>query len=148
MPLHHRHLPTFVYTWHFLRDWYRTAAFWQRFLVQLVLGLIFVWIIYFIFAAPPSGFPAGAYVTVGEGDSLTDIATGFKERGLVTSASVLEASARIVGSDRHIPAGVYYFPRPENAIFIAIRLITGDFEITPIKVTVPEGTTVDKISLL
>jgi len=64
----------------------------------------------------------------------------------VRSARTFREVARLLGDDRRIPAGVYYFPTPQNLIEIAIRVTTGDFETTPIRVTVPEGATVEQIS--
>lgn len=148
MEFHNKHLPTFVRAWSATHTWYTTARAWEKFFAQLALGLVVVWGLYYFFAAPPAGFPQGAYVTVDEGESLANIADDFKTRGLVSYSTLLDGLVRILGSDRHIAAGVYYFPRPENLITIAARLVGGDFETTPIKITVPEGYTVNQIAAL
>ncbi len=148
MQFHHRHLPTFVRAWHAVRAWYETASIGERFIVEFILGVLLVYLLYLWIAAPPGGFPLGAYVTVGEGEPLSSIAGDFKERGLISSATLFTAVSRLVGSDRHIPAGVYYFPHPQNLVLIAIRITSGDFEITPVRITVVEGDTVKDIASL
>ncbi len=131
-----------------MRARYFAAQAWEKFIVEFIAGGVVVYLLFLWLASPPWGFPQGAYVTVAEGESLSSIASDLKERGLVGSATLLVATSRLVGSDRHIPAGVYYFPRPQNLVFIAMRLVSGDFETIPLRVTVIEGDTVKDIALL
>lgn len=131
-----------------MRAGYRAAALWERFVVQFVLSALVVLALYFALVAPPAGFPQGAYVAVEEGTTLSQVAADFKHRGLVGSSLLLVGTARVLGSDRRVPAGVYYFPRPQNLVLIAERLVSGDFETTPVKITVPEGNTVADIARL
>lgn len=146
LPFHHRHLPTFVRTWHRFVAWYRTARTWQKFVVNFVATGLVVYLLYVVFFAAPAGFPQGAYITVGKGATLSSIAEDFNDRGVIKYGILFKLSARLVGDQRRIPAGVYYFPRPQNVVEVAIRVVSGDFETTPIKVRIPEGATVADIA--
>ncbi|HEY6018418.1 MAG TPA: endolytic transglycosylase MltG, partial [Candidatus Paceibacterota bacterium] len=145
-PFHHRHLPTFVRTWHRFVAWYRGARVWQKFVVNFTGTGLVVYLLYVIFFAAPVGFPQGAYITVSKGETLQGIADDFSSRSVIKYGLLFKFSARLLGDQRRIPAGVYYFPHQQNVVEIAIRLISGDFETTPIKVTIPEGATVVDIA--
>jgi len=143
---HHRHMPTFVRLWHRFKAWYLQAAFWQKFVLHFAATGAVVYVAYLIFFTAPAGFPRGVYVTVPKGSSLGSIAQDFENRDIIKFELLFKLSARMLGNERRIPAGVYYFPRPQNVVQVAIRLISGDFGTTPVKVTIPEGTTVADIA--
>ncbi len=107
-----------------------------------------MYIIFTLFFAAPAGFPTGAYIQVSEGASLEEIAVSFEERNVVENARLFEWVVRLLGSDRHIPAGYYFFSRQENMVWVAMRLLGGDFETNPIRITVVEGSTVNDIAKL
>jgi len=146
MHFHHRHFPTFIQLWHQYRAWYRASSSWQKFIVNFTVTGLAVYLLYLGFFSAPAGFPQGSYVTVGKGATLSSIAEDFKTRDIIRYGILFKLSARLLGDQRHIPAGVYYFPQPQNLVMVAIRIVTGDFETTPIKVTIPEGATVADIA--
>jgi len=148
MPFHHKHFPTFIHLSKRARERWAVALQWERFVVQFVATAIVVYALYFWLVSAPFGFPQGAYVTVAEGEPLSAIAADFKARDIISHPWLFIAAARIVGSDRHIPAGTYYFSQPQNLVLVAIRLTSGDFETTPIRVMVPEGATNEDIASL
>jgi len=141
-------LPTFVRLWHRFVTWYRASKWWQKFVINFAATGLVVYVCYLAFFAAPGGFPRGAYITVAKGATLGDIAEDFKGRGIIQYELLFKASARLLGDQRRIPAGVYYFPRPQNVVEVAIRLVSGDFETTPVKITIPEGATVADIAKL
>lgn len=98
-------------------------------------------IFYGAFFAPPLSFPADSYVRVVQGSSAAEIAAELKERGLIRSTMVFESVVRLYG-DTSIIAGEYYFIKPQGVLTLIRRLTKGDFAIEPIKVVVPEGTSV------
>lgn len=143
---HHRHLPTFVREWHRFKAWYIASRPWQKFVVNFAATGAVVYLLYLIFFTAPAGFPQGAYVAVPKGSTLSSIAKDFTERDIIKYSLLFKLSARVLGNERRIPAGVYYFPHPQNVVQIAIRLVSGDFETTPVRVTIPEGATVADIA--
>lgn len=109
-------------------------------------GLLYV--VYFFALAAPVNFPVGAYIKVVPGESLQSIAQHFEERGVVHSALLFKVAGKLLGDERKIPAGVYYFAHKQNLFWVAERLISGDFETTPVRVLVPEGATNKDIATL
>src|ERR1700733_7494809 len=146
MPWHEKHFPTFKRFERALRGWSQERDLFEHVLFYGVIALVLLGLLYWYLLAPPIGFPAGAYIEVPEGSSLASIATLMQQHGVVTYGSVLKDLTRVMGSDKRIEAGEYYFPAPQNAVEVALRLTSGDFDITPVKVTVPEGSTVQQIA--
>lgn len=106
----------------------------------LVAALPFI-ILYGALFAPPLSFPADSYVRVAQGSTAADIAAELKERHVIRSALVFETLVRMYG-DTSLIAGEYYFAGAQGVLTVAWRFIGGVFEIEPIKVVVPEGTSV------
>jgi UPF0755 protein len=104
--------------------------------------------IYFGLIAAPFQFPTGAYVSVPMGSTLGEAAESLKERGIIRSQYLFEALVRLAGTQHHVIAGEYFFPGKENVFTVARRLGSGDFEVEPARIRVPEGATVEDIGKL
>ncbi len=142
MAWHHIHLPTL----HVLVDWYQRRDLFEKAGINLIAWGGVLYIIFTLFFAAPVGFPTGAYIPIDEGSSLRTIAEKFEERGVVGNAQLFEWTVRLLGDDKHIPAGYYFFSRQENLVWVAMRLLSGDFQVDPVRITIPEGSTVAEIS--
>ncbi len=142
----HLHFPTFM---HFGRrgwDWYKGLRRLEHTVVTVGALLLVGWGIYFVTLSPLSYFPSGSYLSIPQGSSLHQVGDLLASRGLVRSSFIFRQLARVLGNDKHVPAGVYYFGRPEGLIAVAVRLVSGDFETTPVRVTIPEGATTRDIA--
>lgn len=140
-PFHHRHFPTFHAHYRRTRHWYGSLRAWAKFCVSFVVTSLLMALLYYIFLSAPPDFPNGAYVRIQKGESLGSMVQKMEDRAVVRNATLLEAFVRVLGDHRKIPAGEYYFPAPENLVQVAIRLISGDFNTTPVRITIPEGST-------
>ena len=144
MAWHHVHLPTL----HIIVDWYQRRDLFEKALINLVAWGGILYIIYSLWFAAPIGFPSGAYLEMAEGSSLKTIAAQFEQRGVIKDARLFEWAVRLLGDDRRIPAGDYFFSRQENSVWVAMRLLSGDFQTEPVRITIPEGSTVADITKL
>lgn len=140
------HFPTFAAALSWWREWYAGRDLFERLLITASLTIGALYIVFLIFFSAPTTFPAGAYVKVPQGSSLKSIAADFEDRQIVRSGLLLEALTRVLGNPHKIPAGEYFFPNGEDTLSVAIRLITGNYETAAIKVTIPEGSTVQDIA--
>lgn len=118
-------------------------SWWQVGLVFCIFVAIIVFVsVYFI--NPPTSFPAGYFLKVRSGDNLFSVSIKAEEAHLVKNARVLQIATIISGGERSIRTGDYYFDTPVNVLEVARRISVGDFNIIPVKLTIPEGfTTVD-----
>ncbi|MCC7500329.1 endolytic transglycosylase MltG [Candidatus Nomurabacteria bacterium] len=148
MPFHHTHFPTFTSFYHSFREWYGSLRFVGKFAVNFVVTGAIVLLLYWIFLSAPPDFPRGAYVRVPQGASLQYMAETFEDRAVVRNGFLFKLAVRALGDHRKIPAGEYYFPQGEGLVQVAIRLVSGDFNTTPVRITVPEGATNREITAL
>ncbi len=96
----------------------------------------------------PSDFPEGTIINIQEGSGLQEISQTLAEERLVRSSFWFRTFAILLGGERGMKAGQYYFETSDSAPLISWRIFRGDHRIEAIKVTIPEGFTVAKISAL
>lgn len=142
----HLHFPTFIHWGRTGWSWYRGLRIVEHMLVTVGALLVLGWAVYLLTLSPLPYFPSGSYVTIPKGSSLRDVGDILAARNIVRSSFTFRELARIVGSDRGVPAGVYYFGRRENILQVAARLVNGDFETTPVRIMIPEGSTTRDIA--
>jgi UPF0755 protein len=110
---------------------------------RIVLGstLSFLFVALFMMASAPRSFPTGIIVTIPEGASVAEIARLFKEKSIISSSLMFEATVRAFSNEKGMLAGDYYFEKPVSIIDITKKLQTGDYGLKMIRVTVFEGST-------
>ncbi len=94
----------------------------------------------------PSDFPRGRIINISEGMGLQDIGTVLEANNLIRSQFWFRAFSIMLGGERRMKAGEYYFAKADNAFHIAWRIENGDHKIETVKVTIPEGFTTLEIS--
>lgn len=97
---------------------------------------------------PPSHFPSGSIITISEGVGLYTLAENLKKDKVIRSSFWFRTVAILLGGERDMKAGQYMMSRPQNVFAIAWRVSRGDYDIETVKLTIPEGFTVKKISAL
>lgn len=117
----------------------------RRYVAPGVLTVLIAFIVYGAFFAPPRMFIADTYFRVTEGETVSDIAEELKQKSMIRSVVVFRFIAKLYG-DQHMIAGDYYFGEPQSTLTIVRRLVKGQFEVEPIKITIPEGTSTYGIS--
>lgn len=108
-----------------------------------IFFIIFLW-----FIAPPFSFPSKSIITVTDGVGLYKLAEELKQDGVIRSPFWFHLSAIILGGERDMKAGQYYMSNPQSVFFVAWRILHGNHDIDTVRLTIPEGFTVEKISKL
>ena len=108
-----------------------------------VILVLFLWRI-----SPPNSFPSGEIITISDGQGLSLVAQELQDNNVIRSPFWFRISTIILSGERSMKAGQYNMPRPQNAFAIAWRIVRGRYDIETLKVTIPEGFTVTKISAL
>lgn len=115
-----------------------------KLLIRLVafvgLVVVFVWFIRHTIAAP-AAFPAPYQLTIERGQSLFSISHELHDANVIRSARLFEMVMIVLGSEKRVSDGEYYFDRPVSTIEIALRISGRQFGIDRKKVTFPEGFT-------
>lgn len=107
-------------------------------------GASFITAFVFLFMAvsAPSSFPVGRVVTIPEGATLSEISELFNDRQIVASPFFLKIFVALASSDTEVFAGDYYFDKPLSVGEVARRITHGEYGLEPVKITIPEGSTV------
>jgi len=113
-----------------------------------LLGFWWLWALGLWFTAPPFSFPSGVIITIPEGAGLYTLSEQLREDKVIHSPFWFRMSAIILGGEREMKAGQYQMSDPQNAVIIAWRVLHGDYGIAVVRLTIPEGFTVAKISAL
>ncbi len=121
-----------------LRDW-RLYVFGGIFLLSFFYVLEFT---------APSDFPTGTIVTLKSGAGLSQLADELEKSHVVRSALWFRTAVIALGGESHIQAGDYYLKDSQNGLSMAWRMVKGEYDLTQVKITVPEGFTVSQISNL
>ncbi|OGC88498.1 hypothetical protein A2419_02025 [Candidatus Adlerbacteria bacterium RIFOXYC1_FULL_48_26] len=116
--------------------------------VALLCGIVLGFVSYVFFFSPPRSFPQQFLLSVRSGETAGDIAETLKADNAIRSEFVFKVLLRLSRSHNRIIAGTYYFDHPQNAFSIVWRLHIGNFNLEPVKVTLPEGTNVSQMNAI
>lgn len=119
---------------------------------SLKLGLGFALLIFIVLVvwgiSPPRDFPSGKMISVPQGAGLSEVSNILRDEKVIRFPFWFRTVSIALGGERRLQAGDYHLGRPQNALMIAWRVFHGKYEVETVKVTIPEGFTVEKISLL
>jgi len=115
----------------------------RHFLKIASVGLIIIFIFgifYGLFWRSPRPFPDQALVTIERGESLTQVANSFEDQHIILSSFWLKAVVVLMGGQKKVVAGDYYFPSAVSVFRVALMIHSGEFGLIAKKITLPEGT--------
>jgi UPF0755 protein len=116
-----------------------------RVILLLVLGGGIIFFFQLAFSAP-AYFPAPYRLIIEPGQTLFSISDEMTTDQAIRYPRLFELSMIILGSEKRISSGEYYFETPVSAIEIALRISGRQFGISRKKVTFPEGFTNKQIA--
>lgn len=141
---HHENVSGAVYDWHDTR----LDNLNRRTLLILIVGLIFISVLYVESFHPTDNFPIEQYITIEEGETLESLAHMLEEENIVRSADWLEILVRLRGGQHSVHAGDYLFTKPIGASSVARVITTGAYGLEPIRITIPEGATIADMAII
>lgn len=109
---------------------------------------IALFVICFFPTTPPRSFPSGSIITIQEGVGLYELGKILEQDGVIRSPFWFRTVAIVLGGERDMKAGQYLMPKPQSVFVIAWRIFHGDYDIETVKLTIPEGFTIEEISAL
>lgn len=109
--------------------------------IILIFGLL-----YYFLIIPPDDFPLNAMYSIEERQTLTLIADEAKKRDIVKSTLMLKVFTILFSKSGGAISGDYILNKKENVFEIAERFATGDYRLSAVRVTFPEGLNVSEIA--
>lgn len=113
-------------------------------LVFLILILIIVMFFNNLNQAPNS-FPKGEIFIIEKGDSLRTISKNLEDKNYIKSRVLFESFVILFGGEKSLNTGDYLFKEKYSTLDLADRISKGEKDLSPIKITIPEGFTKDEI---
>jgi UPF0755 protein len=121
----------------------------HHFLKILGVGLLAILVFIFFYSLSwrsPRPFPEQALITIERGEGLSQVAKTFEQQGIIRSSFWLKTFIFIMGGEKRVVAGDYYFPQATNLFTVAKMIHNGKFGLIALKITVPEGSSSFEIS--
>lgn len=126
-------------------------SFSKRTITRVVTGSVLVILslyVYNIVQKAPKNFPVGKNFTVEEGETLKSISERLENQEYIQSAIWFRAGVSFLGRDRHVQLGGYVFTSPVPLMGVVQKLVFGKPDVPLIRVTIPEGSTIDEIGIV
>lgn len=106
------------------------------------LGIILFYLL------PPVDFPVNQIISIEKGETLKEVAGRFERENLIKSAFWFETVGWIMGAEKEVKAGEYFFENKLPAVRLMER-ITGDhYKNEFVKITIPEGYSIRDIGFV
>lgn len=109
-----------------------------------VIALIVLMI--FGFTLPPREFPVGVVVEIPTGSSTSQIGEILYQNKAIQSAFFFNLFAQHLSIAEKLQAGFYQFEKPLMLWQVIARLESGKFSGNPVKLTVPEGLSIQELA--
>lgn len=101
---------------------------------------------YYFFVAPPSDFPLNSIYSIEERRTLSEVSVEAKKQSLIKSPLFFKVFTILFSGNKGVISGDYVLNKKENIFGIAKRFADGDYRLSAVKITVPEGLNVYEIA--
>lgn len=95
-----------------------------------------------VFWSVPNNFPKETTIRIEKGSGVSSTADFLHERNVIHSKFWFKTVAVLSGNSKNIIAGDYYFKSGQNVFTVISRISRGEYDLVPLRITVPEGLTV------
>jgi len=112
----------------------------------LALGFVLIFAVTIKTVFPPADFPNHPFFHVDLGKSVSQIAEELEIKKLIQSPLAFKIFVRLLGGEKRLQVGTYFFKRPVSVINIALQLTNRFLGYEPVAITVYEGMSNEKIA--
>ncbi len=131
----------------FYRYWYKVKRFYRQRRRESIIGGV-VALIVLLWILPPAAYPVGRIIRIQEGLNAREIAAFLEDKKVVQSELLFTLFLKALPGEPHIIAGDYMLSHRSTIFGVTYRLLTGKYDIKPIKIRIPEGATLSDISVI
>jgi len=124
----------------------RTKIFLHKRFVVFGVCFLFILFLYFLLFSAPKDFKAQTTINIKEGASLRSISSDMERDEIIRSRVLFETFVILLGDEKKIEAGDYFFEKKLSVFEVARRVSKGEKNLAPVRVTIPEGFTTAEIS--
>lgn len=114
---------------------------------KIILYAILAWFSFaFIGIRAPDSFPKDTYFDVQKGSGLSQVAVSLSDAHIIRSPFLFKVFVTISGNQKGLVSGVYSFDQSVNLFQVVSRITSGEYGLTSVRVTIPEGSNVFEIA--
>lgn len=111
-----------------------------------IVATFFCTVLFKMYVSSPTNFPAPYRLTIERGQTLFSISAELKNDNAIRSRRLFEIFMILLGNEKKVTDGEFYFEKPTSSLEIAIRISGRQFGIDKKRVTFPEGYTNKQMS--
>jgi UPF0755 protein len=114
------------------------------FILIIILSLVFFTGLF----GTPNNFPLNSIYTLEDGAGLNIIAEDLFNKGIIKSTFWFKTMSVLFGGSKGLKSGDYVLNKKQGVIGLAGRFTMGDYNMSLLKITIPEGLSVNEIGML
>lgn len=115
--------------------------------IFIVVIFLFITTASYLISAPKD-FSNKHFIKIENGKNLSEISALLKDEKIIRFEWIFSGAVIFIGGQTDIKSGDYFFNEPVSVFVVIKRLLAGDFGIKPMRITIPEGSTVKDIANL
>jgi UPF0755 protein len=119
----------------------RRLTFWTGFVSALIIVIIYI-----VFFSAPKDFPRGYIYDLKAGQTLTGVADDFSKSHIIKSQFIFKTLVFLIEGNGRVFEGDYVMSERQNVFKLAWRIANGITELSPVKITLPEGLNSNEIA--
>ncbi len=110
-----------------------------------IMGVFLASILFHFTLSAPVDFPIGKLLSVERDVPVSGVAQTLKDGQAIHSTFVFRVFVALFGSKGGVMAGDYALNKKQSVYSLAYRLVHAQYELKPVKITIPEGLNVAEI---
>ncbi len=115
-------------------------------IIFIILILIVLFVSFYLFFLSAPFKKETNFLKIESGTSLRSLSLSLKEKKIIRSRFIFESLVVLFDGEKRLPDGYFSFEKRECVIKVARRIVKRNRQITPIRITLPEGYTVAEMA--
>lgn len=121
----------------------------KKILAIIIIAVILTFSLsYYFLITPPADFLLNSMFAIEEHSTLSEVALKAKKENLIKSPLIFKILAILFSGNNGVISGEYILNKRENVFAIAQKFTSGDYKLSALKITIPEGLNVNEIAEL
>jgi len=104
-----------------------------------IILILFILFFYWISFPAPKDFPVNGFVQIEDGLSVLQAGEALKKGNVIRSCTIFVLLSKIMGIEKKIKSGEYFFEKPISVVEVIKRLGDGNYGLRQKKITITEG---------
>lgn len=136
---------TFITEFQEIPPAHQRRSWWVWLFFLAVIAVVVACLALYTMTRAPRDFPLQNIYVLESGSTLRDVSTQLTEQRIIKNQKLFEVIV-LVSGNKDVIAGDYLFAERDSMLHIARRVTTGDYGDSRIRISLPEGATVEQMA--